>query len=203
MYELARTAAVDPTQGKTMDGPKFLASVKRTYVTLHGSEEGLDQLMEQAKANPIPPPDFKIKTGDELKQEQADAFAKTNPEIATWVGIKANLTTQGAGFFDGMKGAELPTLVATIADAKPACRPKELLLYVPSPENAAKANEITLKFAAPLAGKPEIGSNIKFVAVADAYAPAPFMLTMTAEKEKVQDLKLSPCAPPAVVHKKK
>jgi hypothetical protein len=203
LYEFARTAAIDPTQGKTTDGPRFIASVKRMYSTLHGSEDGLDQLMEQAKATPIPPSDFKIKTKDELDQAKADEFAKANPEIATWLGIKSNLTSQGAAFFESMKGAELPQLLGTIADAKPACNPKELILYVPAPENSAKTTEIAVKFETPLKGKPEIGSNIKFVAVADSFAPAPFLLTMTAEKEKVQDLKLSPCTVAAPVRKKK
>ncbi len=202
MYEFARTAAIDPTQGKTTDGPKFIASVKKMYATLHGGEDGLDQLMEQAKATPIPPADFKIETDDERKIKKAEEFAKANPEIAAWTNIKTNLTSQGAGFFESMKGAELPPLLGTIADAKPACRPKELILYVPSPENAVKTTEISLKFEAALAGKPEIGSNIKFVAVADTFTPAPFLVTMTAEKEKVQDLKLSPCAV-APVRKKK
>ena len=203
MYEFARTAAVDPTQGKTTDGPKFITSVKKMYVTLHGDESGLDQLMEQAKATPIPPADFKIETDDERKIKKADDFAKANPEIAAWTNIKTNLTSQGAPFFESMKGAELPQLLATIADAKPACRPKELILYVPAPENSAKTTEIAVKFETPLKGKPEIGSNIKFVGVADAFAPAPFLLTMTAEKEKVQDLKLSPCAVATPVRKKK
>ena len=133
MYEFARTAAVDPTQGKTTDGPKFIESVKKMYVTLHGGEDGLDQLMEQAKATPIPPSDFKIETDDERKIKSAEEFAKANPEIAAWTNIKTNLTSQGAGFFESMKGAELPPLLGTIADAKPACRPKELILYVPAP----------------------------------------------------------------------
>jgi tetratricopeptide (TPR) repeat protein len=202
MYELARTAAVDPTQGKTSDGPKFLAYVKKTYVTLHGSDEGFDQLMEQAKATPIPAADFKIKTADEIKADAANAFAQANPEIARWQGIKTNLASQGDAFFQSMKGAEIPTILATIAEAKPACRPKELILYVPSPDNAAKTNEITLKFETAISGKPEIGSNIKFEAVADSWTPTPFMLTMTADKDKVHDLQTSPCTP-AVVHKKK
>jgi hypothetical protein len=159
--------------------------------------------MEQAKATPIPPADFKIETDDERKIKNAEEFAKANPEIAAWTNIKTNLTSQGAGFFESMKGAELPPLLATIADAKPACRPKELILYVPSPDNAAKTTEISLKFETPLSGKPEIGSNIKFIAVADAFAPAPFLVTMTAEKEKVQDLKLSPCAAATPMRKKK
>jgi hypothetical protein len=193
LYEYARAAAVDPTLGKTTDGPKFSASVKKMYVTLHGGDDGFEQLLETAKGNPIPAPDFKIETDDERKAKAAEAFQKANPEIATWMSIKTNLTSQGAGFFESMKGAEVPMLLATIADAKPACRPKELILYVPSPENTAKTNEITLKFETALAGKPELGTNIKFVGVAEAYAPAPFLLTMTAEKDKVQDLKLTPC----------
>ena len=194
MYEYARAAAIDPTLGGRQTAERVSTFVKKTYVGLHGSAEGYDELLSMAKANPIPAPDFKIKTADEITQEKSDTFAKANPEIATWNTIKANLASQGPGFFETMKGAQLPLLLATIADAKPACRPKELILYVPSPENAAKTNEITLKFETALAGKPEIGSNIKFMAVADAYTAAPFMLTMTAEKDKVQDLKLSPCA---------
>lgn len=194
LYEYARAVAIDPTLGKQNDAAKMSTFVKNTYTKLHGSAEGYDRLLEQAKATPIPVADFKIKTADEIKQEQADAFAAANPEIAQWQNIKTNLTQQGAPFFESMKGAELPKLLAVIADAKPACRSKELVLYVPSPDNAAKTTEITLKFATALTGKPETGSTIKFAAVADAFAPTPFMLTMTAEKEKIDDLKLTPCA---------
>ena len=93
-----------------------------------------------------------------------------------------------------MKGAELPLLLGQIADAKPACRSKSLTIYVPMPENTAKTSEITIKFETELSGKPEVGSQIKFVGVGEAFAPNPFMLTLTAEKDKVQDLKLTPCA---------
>ncbi len=194
LFEYARAVAIDPSLGKQNDPAKMSTFVKNTYVKLHGSADGYDQLLEQAKASTLPPADFKIKTADEIKQEQADAFAAANPEIAQWQNIKSNLVGQGAPFFESMKGAELPKLLAVIADAKPACRSKELTLYVPSPDNAAKTNEITLKFATALTGKPEAGSTIKFVAVADAFAPTPFMLTMTVEKEKVDDLKVTPCA---------
>ncbi len=194
MYEFARTAAIDPTQGKTTNGPQFVASVKRMYTQLNGSDQGLDQLMEQAKAAPIPPPDFKFKTKGEADAEAANKFAADNPEIARWQTIKQNLTQQGEAFFDTMKGAEVPTILATVADAKPACRSKELVLYVPAPDNKDKTNEITLKLEAPLTGKPELGQNVKFEAVADSFTPSPFMLVMTVDKEKLHDLKTSPCA---------
>jgi hypothetical protein len=142
----------------------------------------------------LPPPDFKIVTDDELKIAAAEKFAKENPELAVWKNIKDSLAAQGDAFFQNMKGAELPPLVGIIADAKPACRSKALTVYVPLPENTAKTAEITIKFETALSGKPEIGSTIKFVGVGDSFTATPFMLTMTAEKDKVTDLKMTPCA---------
>jgi hypothetical protein len=194
LYEYARTAAVDPSLVKSTDPDKVSAFVKSTYTKLHGSDEGYDALLALAKSSPLPPADFKIKTKDELDAEAADAFAKANPELAIWKNIRDNLATQGAPFFENMKGAELPSLLGVIADAKPACRSKTLTVYVPMPDNTAKTPEITLKFETALSGKPEVGSQIKFVAVGDTFTASPFMLTLTAEKDKVQDLKLTPCA---------
>jgi hypothetical protein len=202
LYEYARAVAVDPSLGKSMDPTKSATFVKKTYTTLHGSDEGYDALLAQAKNSPLPPADFKIVTDDEIKIAAAEKFAKDNPELAVWKNIKDNLVSQGAPFFDNMKGAELPQLLGIIADAKPACRSKILTLYVPSPENTAKTPEITIKLETALTGKPEIGSTIKFVAVGDSFTASPFMLTLTAEKDKLQDLKVTPCAVPVGKKKK-
>jgi hypothetical protein len=197
LYEYARTAAVDPSLLKSTDPNQVSTFVKNTYTKLHGSDEGYDALLAQAKGAPLPPADFKIVTDDEIKAAAAEKFAKDNPELAVWKNIKDSLVAQGDPFFENMKGAELPQLLGVIADAKPACRSKSLTLYVPSPDNTAKTTEITLKFETALSGKPEVGSQIKFVGVGDAFSPNPFMLTLTAEKDKVQDLTLTPCAAPA------
>jgi hypothetical protein len=194
LYEYARAVAVDPSLGKSMDPAKSSTFVKNTYTKLHGSDEGLDALLAATKNAPLPPADFKITTDDEIKIAAAEKFAKDNPELAVWKNIKDNLTSQGAPFFENMKGAELPLLLGIIADAKPACRSKTLTIYVPSPENTAKTPEITIKLETALTGKPEIGSQIKFVGVGDAFTASPFMLNLTAEKDKIQDLKVTPCA---------
>jgi len=194
LYEFARAAAVDPSLGKSTDATRVSTFVKKTYTTLHGSDEGYDALLAQAKASPLPPADFKIVTEDEINAAKAADFAKNNPELAVWKNIKDNLVSQGDPFFENMKGAELPQLLGVIADAKPACRSKLLTIYVPSPDNTAKTPEITLKFETALTGKPEIGAQIKFAGVGEAFTPNPFMLTLTVEKDKVQDLKLTPCA---------
>jgi hypothetical protein len=202
MYEFARTAAIDPTQGKTTDGDKFLASTRKMYVALHGGDDGYEELLAAAKATPIPPSDFKIMTSEERRAKAAEAFAKENPELARWQGIKTNLKQQGATLFQSMKGAEVPGLMATIADAQPACHSKELSLYVPEPDNTSKTAEITLKLDAPLTGQPEIGATIRFAAVADSFTAEPFMVAMSTSKDKIQGLKETPCTP-ASAHKKK
>jgi hypothetical protein len=202
LYEYARAAAIDPTLSKTADGTKVSTFVKNTYTKLHGSDEGYDALLAQAKSSPLPPADFKIVTGDEIVAKKAEDFAKANPELAQWKNIKDNLVAQGAPFFENMKGAELPQLLGVIAEAKPACRPKTLILYVPTPENTAKTTEITLKFETALAGKPEVCAQIKFTGVGDSFTATPFMLTLTAEKDKLQDLNLTPCTVPVTKKKK-
>jgi hypothetical protein len=193
LFEFARAAAVDPSIKGTRNATQYAAFVKKTYVTLHGSDEGYDQLLQQAKAATLPPPDFKIKTKDEIDADAAAAFAKEHPELAVWKGLKDGLTTQGDAFFQNMKDAELPLLIGIITDAKPACRSKTLTLYVPLAENTAKTPEITIKLATALTGKPEVGSTIKFVGVGESFTASPFMLTLTAEKDKIQDLKATPC----------
>jgi hypothetical protein len=196
VYEYARAAAVDPSLLKSTDPNQVTTFVKKTYVTVHGSDEGYDALLALAKTAPLPPADFKIITVEELKAKADEDFAKNNPELAVWKNIKDNLVAQGEPFFDNMKGAELPQLLGVIADAKPACHSKSLTVYVPSPDNAAKTPEITIKFATALSGKPEVGSQIKFVGVGDTFAANPFMVTLTAEKDKIQDLKMTPCVVP-------
>jgi len=53
--------------------------------------------------------------------------------------------------------------------------------------------EITLKLDTPLAGKPETGGTIQWTGVPKAFTKDPFMLTMEAEKAKVENLKTTPC----------
>ena len=58
LYEYARAAAVDPTLGKTTDGPKFSASVKKMYVTLHGGEDGFIKFRPTREGDPYPRAQF-------------------------------------------------------------------------------------------------------------------------------------------------
>jgi tetratricopeptide (TPR) repeat protein len=210
IYEFQRAAVLDPTLGGTSDAAKIKDYADKYYIGFHGSTEGLDQLKEQVKASPLPPADFKIKTATQIAEEKEAEFEKSNPQLAMWMKIKAALSdTGGEQYFESsLKGAGVPQLRGIVIDAKPACRPKELLVAVPLPDaKQPYTAEISLKLVdsddKPLAltGKPELNSEIHWEGVPSAFSKEPFLLTMSTEKSKIEGLKVSPCAAAAPVHR--
>jgi hypothetical protein len=204
IYEVARGAAMDPAKGGIAD-PKTRDTVQayltKVYVSFHGSDEGLDQLKQQALASPVPPPGFKIKTGQEIAEEKQKQFETQYPELAMWEKIKGMLSaTDGEQVFDGqLKETELPKLKGQVMGGVPECRSKTILVAVPEPDQKSTLTaEITLKLDAALAGasaKPTAGTEIVFTgAVPSAFTKEPFMLTLDIEKAKIEGLKTEACA---------
>ena len=104
--------------------------------------------------------------------------------------------TNGTTYFENeLKDSGVPPMKGTLVEGKPACKSKELLVAIPLPDQQGNpVAEITLKLDAPLAGKPETGGTIQWTGVPKAFTKDPFMLTMEAEKAKVENLKTTPCA---------
>jgi hypothetical protein len=198
IYEFARAAAIDPSLGGTMDPKALETYLESAYKGYHGSLDGLDQLKQQAKASPLPPAGFTIETESAILQKKQAAFEQTNPQLAMWMKIKGALSdTNGEQYFAAsLKDSAVPKLKGTLVEAKPACRPKELLVAIPEPDQQGNLRpEITLKLDAALTGKPEPGTEIQFEAVPAAFTKDPaFMLTMETEKAKIEGLKMTPCA---------
>jgi len=206
LYYFARAAALDPTLGGTTDAKQINTYLESAYSTYHGSLEGLDQLKAQAKANPLPPADLKIETATAIAQRKQAEFEQSNPQLALWMRIKGALSdTNGTTYFDNeLKDSAVPPLKGTLIEGKPACRSKELLVAIPLPDQQGNpVAEITIKLDTPLAGKPETGSTIQFTGVPKAFSKDPFMLTMEAEKAKVENVKTTPCAGAAAPATKK
>ena len=208
LYEYARVVAIDPTLGNPSGDPnKVKKFVQDLYDKFHGSHDGYDQLIEQAKASPLPPAGFKIEDINAIKAAQQNAWNQAHPEDAVWQSsIKPSLVSQGAAFFDSsMKDAGMPPLKGTLIEAKPGdCRPKELVVSIPAWDNDKPPAEVTLRLVN-AAGKPEAlttkvetGTPISFSdAVAKEFTATPFMVTMEIEKGKIEGLNTSPCAAPA------
>ncbi len=198
IYEFARAAAIDPTLGGTMDAKALQTYLENAYSGYHGSLDGLDQLKQQAKASPLPPAGFTIETASAIAQKKQAEFEQSNPQLALWMKIKGALSdTNGEQYFAGtLKDSAVPKLKGTLVEAKPACRPKELLVAIPEPnQQGALRPEITLKLDAALTGKPETGTEIQWEGVPAAFTKDPaFMLTMETEKAKIEGLKTTPCA---------
>ena len=197
IYEFVRAAAIDPSLGGTTDPKKISDYADSAYTTYHGSNEGLDQLKQQAKGAALPPAGFTIETAAAVATRKQNEFQQQYPQLAMWLGIKAQLAdpNNGTQYFESqLKNAQVPKLKGTVLEGKPACRSKELLVAVPPPDQqGTPAAEITLKLDAPLTGKPEAG-EIQWEGVPSAFSQSPFMLTMDTEKAKIEGLKSTACA---------
>jgi hypothetical protein len=198
IYAFERAAVVDATLGDPKnDAKKIRDFADNYYVRVHGSDEGLAQLKEQVKQSALAPAGFKVKTASEIAEEKEALFEKSNPQLAMWMKIKGALAdTAGEQYFESqLKNSAVPVLRGTLVAARPACRPKELLVAVPLPDaqQPLKA-EITLKLDKALAGKPEANAEFQWEGVPTAFSKEPFDLTMETEAAKLQGLKTAPCA---------
>jgi len=199
IYEIARAVALDPAKGGLADAAarsQVDSYLKKIYTTYHGSEDGLDALKQQALASPTPPAGFTLKTQAQIDQEKQAQFAKDHPELALWLEIKKQLSGDGGMqyFETQLKDTAVPKLKGVLVEAKPACRPKELLVAVPMLDaKPPYTAEIALKLDAPLTGKPRANAEFSWEGVPSSFTKSPFLLTMTVEKARLTDLTTEPC----------
>lgn len=204
VYEFLRAAVIDPTLGDPRNDKKKIESfADNAYARLHGSEDGLDALKQQVTQSALPPADFRIASAAQIADAKEAEFEKDHPQLALWMKIKAALLdTNGEQYFESqLKDAAVPQLIGTLVEARPACRPRELLVAVPElgaqePDVGARLTaEILLKLDQALDGKPELNASFEWEGVPSAFTKEPFLLTMDAEKSKLQGLNFTPCAP--------
>jgi tetratricopeptide (TPR) repeat protein len=190
MFYFARSATIQGTTALTPDAQKTaMTYVQKQYKNFHGSDEGFNDLVAAAKANPAPPAGFSIKNANDIAQAAAaneDEYNKTHPSEALWKNLKMTLTgPEGANYFMTMKGSEVTTLKGKVIKLEPPVKPKTILLAVEDNTNNTTTADATLKFEMPLAGKVDEGTELTFEGVADSYTASPFMVVFTVEKEKL------------------
>jgi hypothetical protein len=191
LFQYARTAQYSgPGPAQSASGrQQALDFFNKLYKNYHGSDEGKDQVLMQAKSSALPPAGFAI-TSIEAKMN-ADA-AKTNdriksdPAFGLWYSVKASLTgDQGPKFFaDSVKDTELPggangvkTFSGTILTVEPADKPTKVTVGIEDPTIA----DATLLFTTPIPAaaltKVKTGEKVDFTGVAESYTKDPYMLT--------------------------
>jgi len=164
----------------------------------HGRDsEALQQIKAAAARAPFPPAGFYVKSVADIANERQAEFEKSNPQLALWMKIKAALAAEdGEQYYAAnLAGTEVTQLRGVLVEAKPACRPRELLVAVPLPDTPQPLPaEITLKLDKPLAGKPEPNTEFHWEGAPSAFSRMPFMLIMDTEVGKIEGLRTMPCA---------
>ncbi len=198
LYLIARAINDSGPLALTPAGKKAAEDyLKRAYNGYHGSDDGLADVMKAANASPLPPAGFTIESITDIQKKQegdAAAFAAAHPDTALWRTIKTALTAaDGDSYFGQVKGSEIPPQTD---DAKfkmftgkvvAQNSPKELLVNVDSP-----VGDALLQFETPLKGTIDVGTEMKFKGVIDAYTKEPYVLTFAGlGKEDVDGLPAS------------
>jgi hypothetical protein len=168
---------------------QLLDYFNNAYKGYHGSMEGADQILSQAKTQALPPSGMAVTSQVAQAQDQAD---KTNARIAAepafkiWYAVKQSLTgDQGDQFFSSsVKGVEVPggaegvkTFSGTVISIDPPDRPTKIVVGVEDPTKG----DATLTFSQPLPAaaldKIKVGQKLDFSGVVDSYVKEPYMLT--------------------------
>ena len=192
LYNIARALSVTGTEALPAAQKEPAENyLKRAYTGYHGDDSGLDQLKTAVASSALPPPDFHIKSVDEIEKEKfanEEEFNKAHPDIALWRTIRAALTADnGDTYFQQAKGTEVPPANIGMFKGKVvSVNEKELIVNV---DNAA--GDVTLKFEKALNTKViNQGDAIEFKGVVESFNKQPYMLTLTIDdpKESIKGL---------------
>jgi hypothetical protein len=190
LFEYARAANYDgqgalPAATRT----QLQAYFTKVYGQFHGSPDGADQIVTQAKTNALPPDGFKIEGAGDIEAQKVNALNQrmaSDPAFKLWYTIETNLTgDNGDQFFNSnVKDAEIPggaegvkDFTGTVISIDPPDRPTKVVLGVDDPQTP----DATLTFTQPLPAsaldKIKTGQPLQFSGVADSYQKSPYMLT--------------------------
>jgi hypothetical protein len=186
LYHFARAAAYDGQGSLNAQGrQQVLDYLKKVYIPFHGSDEGLDEILNRAKNDPMPPPGFKIVSKQEIEFQKEEDFRKNEPELYLWKGLKAQLVEGGESYFkERMLNTDFPKMKGTVISARPERAPKEIVIAMLE----QGVPEATLVMEKPLRRAPEEGTVIYFQGVPKSYQSSPFMVTFEVEPGKLEGL---------------
>ena len=190
LYEYARAGQYSgPGALPQATRDQLMAYFNKAYKDYHGSTEGADQILNQAKTDPLPPSTLNVTSAAAQEQEAVNKINERigkDPAFKIWYGIKQQLTgDQGDQFFNGsVKGVEVPggaegvkTFTGTVISIDPPDRPTKVTLGVEDPTKA----DATLSFSQPLPAaaldKIKVGQTLDFSGVVDSYTKEPYMVT--------------------------
>lgn len=191
LFEYARAAQYTGPGPALPDATRkqLLDYFNKAYKDYHGSSDGADQMLAQAKTNALPTGPLNLTSQVDIANKEAEATNSriaSDPAFKLWYTIKQSLTSdQGDQFFNSnVKDAEIPggaegvkNFTGTVISIDPPDRPTKVVLGVEDPTKP----DTTLEFSQPLPAtaldKIKVGQTLEFSGVADSYTKDPYMLT--------------------------
>lgn len=183
LYHFARAANYTGGDALTDQSRREMqAYLEKQYTNYHGGKDGLQELIDLAMKNALPPNDLEIKSRQQVELEAEEKLAKENPMLAQFLQVKRELEGDGGQtYFDAaMKGAGLPKWKGKVVSSTPSARPREVLVAV-----SGTAAEIKLRVITPMPSAIEDGAEIEFEGVGAEYIKSPFLITVDIEKDKI------------------
>lgn len=185
LFEYARAAQYDgPGALPPATRQQLMDYFNKAYKDFHGSDEGKDQMLAQAKTQALPPEGLQVTSQADMANKQADALnsrINSDPAFKTWYAVKQNVQDKGDAFFnDQVKGLELPgdeggkVFNGTIISVDPS----KVTLGIEDPTKP----DATLEFSQPLPAaamtdKIKVGEKLDFSGIAESFVKDPYMLT--------------------------
>lgn len=159
--------------------------LNKIYVSFHGDDSGLAELIAMAQKSPFPPPGLKIKSKEEIAFEKEEELKKKDPELALWLNLKKLLTApDGEQYFaSSMRNTKVTGLRGYLVSATPPDRPNTLVLAL---SERGGRGEVTLVLDQPFRYSAPRGTALRFEGVAKSFSKEPFMLTFEAEQASIQ-----------------
>ncbi|MCP5118962.1 MAG: hypothetical protein GY953_49780 [bacterium] len=164
--------------------------LKKIYVSYHGSEEGLDELIATSLKSAKAPAGFHIKDKATIEAEADQKLAREQPELYRWLKIKEQLTaTDGEGYFaSSMKNTRVQGLRGYLVSQTPAERPKTLVVAL----SDKSSREVTIVLDTPYKYAARRGTALRFEGVPTSFRKQPFMLTLNVEQAKLRGWPAAP-----------
>jgi len=157
---------------------------KKKYIRYHGTDQGWDDIVNQAKASQgiMPPSGFTVTQyiPPSPAEQAADLVKSKSPtqmNFAEWELVLSSGNQQAADtVWNAIKGKVAP-LGANVISAAPTT----VHLAGSEDDIEAKKADITLTMAKPIPSRlmPQVGTLMTFQGTVSSYTPNPFMMTMT------------------------
>jgi len=185
LFEYARAAQYDgPGALPPATRQQLMDYFNKAYKDFHGSDEGKDQMLAQAKTQALPPEGLQVTSAADLANKQADALnarIASDPSFKIWYAVKQNVQDKGDAFFnEQVKDFELPGDAApskTFSGTVVSVDPSRVTLGIEDPTKP----DATLEFSQPLPAaameKIKVGEKLDFSGIADSYVKEPYTLT--------------------------